>query len=55
MRVLWFLFRMGNTTVPAGWFNVEFILKVNADRFSIGHSYHPNTVNVLRVVLRIVG
>lgn len=44
-----------DAAVPAGWFNVEVILKVNADRFSIGHSYHPNTVNVLRVVLGVVG
>lgn len=40
--------------VPVGGLNVEFFLKVNLDSFSIGHSYDPNTVNVLGVVLGIV-
>lgn len=44
-----------DAALPAGWFNVELILKVNADRFSIGHSYNPNAVNVLRVVVGVVG
>lgn len=44
-----------DAAVPAGRLDVEFLLKVQADRFSVGHSYHPNTVDVLRVVLGIVG
>lgn len=46
--------REARTFVLIGWLNVEFIFKVNLHCFSIRHRYHPDTVDVLWVVLRIV-
>jgi len=42
------------TGAPGCGLDVECILKVNLNSFSIGYSYYPDAVNILGVVLRIV-